>query len=84
MNFPRGTVIHHKVMGKVMGKGMAIKEIDDNGEKKVEVRMANGHIEKFYPEELESDDEVQTRQRRQIDEDNRANEERGKRLDPFS
>ena len=80
MNFPRGTVVHHKVMGK----GIAINDVDDNGEKKVEVRMANGHIEKFYPEELESDDEVQSRYRRQIDEVNRANDERAKRLDPFS
>lgn len=78
--FPRGTVVHHKVMGK----GIAINEVDDKGEKKIEVRMENGHIEKFYPEELETDDVVQARQRRQIDEVNRANEELAKKLDPYS
>lgn len=80
MTFARGTVVHHKVMGK----GIAINEVDDKGEKKIEVRMENGHIEKFYPEELETDDVVQARQRRQIDEVNRANEELAKKLDPYS
>lgn len=80
MTFTRGTVVHHKVMGK----GIAINEVDDKGEKKIEVRMENGHIEKFYPEELETDDVVQARQRRQIDEVNRANEELAKKLDPYS
>ena len=80
MTFTRGTVVHHKVMGK----GIAINEVDDKGEKKIEVRMENGHIEKFYPEELETDDVIQARQRRQIDEVNRANEELAKKLDPYS
>ena len=80
MTFARGTVVHHKVMGK----GIAINEVDDKGEKKIEVRMENGHIEKFYPEELETDDVVQARQRRQIDEVNKANEELAKKLDPYS
>ena len=80
MTFARGTVVHHKVMGK----GIAINEVDDKGEKKIEVRMENGHIEKFYPEELETDDVVQARQRRQIDEVNRANEELAKKLDPYN
>ena len=80
MTFTRGTVVHHKVMGK----GIAINEVDDKGEKKIEVRMENGHIEKFYPEELETDDVVQARQRRQIDEVNRANEELAKKLDPYN
>lgn len=80
MTFARGTVVHHKVMGK----GIALNEVDEGGEKKVEVRMDNGHIEKFYPEELEADDVVQARQRRQIDEVNRANEELAKKLDPYN
>jgi hypothetical protein len=49
----------------------------------VEVRMENGHIEKFYPEELESDDVVQARYERQAEEINRSNEERAKKLDPY-
>ncbi|MDO8618796.1 MAG: hypothetical protein Q7R49_02500 [Candidatus Daviesbacteria bacterium] len=80
MNFIRGTVVHHKVMGK----GIVINEVEDGGEKKIEVRMANGHLEKFYPEELETDEVVQARNRNQIEEVNSANEERAKRLDPYA
>ncbi|MFH0748536.1 MAG: hypothetical protein V1915_01235 [Candidatus Bathyarchaeota archaeon] len=76
MKFARGTVVRHKVMGK----GVVLNEIDDG---MVEVRMANGVPQKFYPEELEADEEVQARQRRQTEEVNRANEERAKRLDPY-
>lgn len=72
MIFARGTVVHHKVMGK----GTAINEVEEKGEKMVEVRMENGHIEKFYPEELESDDTVQARNRAKVAEANRANEAR--------
>lgn len=79
MTFARGTVVHHKVMGK----GIAINEVEEKGEKMVEVRMENGHIERFYPEELESDDVVQARYERQAEEINRSNEERAKKLDPY-
>jgi len=79
MIFTRGTVVHHKVMGK----GIALNEVDEAGEIKIEVRMENGHIEKFYPEELETDEVVQARNRNQIAEVNGANEERAKKLDPF-
>lgn len=80
MTFARGTVVHHKVMGK----GIALNEVEEKDEKKIEVRMENGHIEKFYPEELETDEAVQARNRNQIEEVNRANEERAKKLDPYS
>lgn len=80
MTFTRGTVVYHKIMGR----GIVLNEIDEGSEKKIEVRMANGHIEKFYPEELETEAVVVARQRGQIDEANRANEERGRRLDPFN
>lgn len=74
--FPRGTVVHHKVMGK----GIAINNTD---KEKVEVRMANGQIEKFYPEELETEDEVIAQWRRQSEEANRANRNRIDELDPY-
>lgn len=77
MKFTRGTVVHHKVMGK----GVVLNETEDE---MIEVRMANGIPQKFYPEELETDEEVQARQRRQIEECNRANEERGRKLDPYN
>jgi len=77
--FPRGTVVHHKVMGK----GVVLNEIDEKGEKMIEVRMENGVPQKFYPEELETNEVVQARNRNQIEEVNRANEERAKKLDPF-
>jgi len=77
--FTRGTVVHHKVMGK----GVVLNEIDEKGEKMIEVRMENGVPQKFYPEELETDEVVQARNRNQIEEVNRANEERAKKLDPF-
>lgn len=79
MKFTRGTVVHHKVMGK----GIVLNEIEEKGEKMIEVRMENGVPQKFYPEELETDEAVQTRNRNQIAEVNRANEERAKRLDPY-
>lgn len=75
----RGTVVHHKVMGK----GVVLNEVDEKGEKMIEVRMENGVPQKFYPEELETDEVVQTRRRSQIEEVNRANEERAKKLDPY-
>ncbi len=78
--FARGTVVHHKVMGK----GVVLNEIDEKGEKMIEVRMENGVPQKFYPEELETDEAVQARNRNQIDEVNRANEELAKKLDPYN
>lgn len=73
--FTRGTVVHHKVMGK----GIALNEVKDGEDIKIEVRMANGHIEKFYPEELETDAVVRAREQNQIDQINQANEENAKR-----
>lgn len=73
--FTRGTVVHHKVMGK----GIALNEVKEGEETKIEVRMANGHIEKFYPEELETDAVVKAREQNQIDQINRANEENAER-----
>lgn len=75
MKFERGAVVHHKVMGKET----ALKEVDENGEKKIEVRMSNGHIQKFYPEELESDEEVKARDANQIAGVMKMNEENAKR-----
>jgi antitoxin component YwqK of YwqJK toxin-antitoxin module len=77
--FTRGTVVHHKVMGKEI----VLNEVDEKGEKMIEVRMENGVPQKFYPEELETDEVVQARNRSQIEEVNRANEERAKNLDLF-
>lgn len=77
--FTRGTVVHHKVMGK----GVVLNEVDEKGEKMIEVRMENGVPQKFYPEELESDAEVQARNRNQIEKVNRANAELARKLDPF-
>lgn len=77
--FPRGTIVHHKIMGK----GIALNEIKEKGENKIEVRMANGHIEKFYPEELESNDTVSARKKAQLREVEKANEDLAKKLDPF-
>lgn len=74
MNFTRGTVVHHKVLGK----GIVLNELEEEGEKKIKVRMANGHIEKFYSEELETDEVVQERDRRMVEEVVRGNEERAK------
>lgn len=79
MKFTRGTVVHHKVMGK----GVILNKAGEGDEKMIEVRMGNGIPQKFYPEELETDVEVQARERNQIAEVNRANEERVKELDPF-
>ncbi len=74
--FSRGTVVHHKVMGI----GVAINESDDN-DGMVEVRMKNGQKEKFYPEELETQEEVNARNKRMSDEINAAN---ARRIDPYS
>lgn len=38
-----------------MGRGVAINEFEDG---LIEVRMENGQREKFYPEELETEAEV--------------------------
>ncbi len=70
--FTRGTVVHHKVMGK----GVVLNEIDEKGEKIIEVRMENGVPQKFYPEELETDETIQARNRAKTAEANRANEAR--------
>lgn len=72
MKFARGAVVHHKMMGK----GVVLNETDDG---MVEVRMANGIPQKFYPEELETDEEVQARDRRKTEEVVRSNEERAER-----
>lgn len=77
--FNRGTVVYHKIMGK----GIVLNEVDDNGEKKIEVRMSNGQIEKFYPEELETNEVVQARERNQIEEVVRGNEERASKFASF-
>lgn len=79
MIFTRGTVVRHKVMGK----GVVLKEVNENGETMVEVRMENGAPQKFYPEELETNEAVLARLQAQTDAVNRANEERAKRIDPF-
>jgi hypothetical protein len=79
MTFTRGVVVYHKIMGR----GIVLNEIGDGSEKKIEVRMANGQIEKFYPEELETEAVVVARQRGEIDEVNRSNAERAKKLDPW-
>ena len=58
-NFTRGAVVYHKVMGK----GIVLNKLEDG---MVEVRMANGHIEKFYPEELETEAEYDAKNRDEI------------------
>ncbi len=58
--FTRGTVIHHKVMGR----GVIINEAD--AKSLFEVRMVNGHIERFYAEEMETEAEVDARIQRQM------------------
>jgi len=75
MKFTRGTVVHHKVMGK----GIVLNVVD---KEMIEVRMENGHLQKFYPEELETDEEVRARKRRETEEVNRTNENR-LNLDPY-
>lgn len=74
--FTRGTVVHHKIMGK----GVVLNEVDEKGEKMIEVRMENGVPQKFYPEELETNEAIQVRNRNQIAEVNQANEERAKKI----
>lgn len=73
MKFTRGTVVYHKVMGK----GVVLNEANKG---MIEVRMANGHIEKFYAEELETEEEVQARWNRQAREINQSNKTR---FDPY-
>lgn len=80
MTFARGTVVHHKVMGK----GIALNEIEVKGDKMVEVRMKNGQTEKFYPEELESDEVVKARDEAMAEEINRSNKNRWSEADPFA
>lgn len=52
--FKRGVVVYHKVMGK----GVVIDTAEGGMFK---VRMANGVVETYYPEELETEDEVQAK-----------------------
>lgn len=73
--FKRGDIVHHKIMGK----GVVLNIVTIKDEEKVEVRMSNGHTEKFYPEELETDAIVQARDRDQIEEVVKSNEERAKK-----
>ena len=47
-----------------MGRGIVINDVDDKGF--VEVRMSNGHIEKYFPEELETNEEVNARRQNQM------------------
>ena len=60
--FTRGTVVYHKVMGK----GVAIDELEDG---MIQVRMENGQKESFYPEELETEEEFDARNRDKISDD---------------
>lgn len=73
MKFVRGVVIYHKVMGK----GVVLNQID---EEKFEVRMMNGQIEHFYPEELEIEEEIKDRSRKIAKEVQAANRKRLKGL----
>ncbi len=52
--FVRGLVVFHKVMGK----GVVLGKTDDG---LVEIRMENGQKEKYYPEELETEQELDSR-----------------------
>lgn len=72
--FTRGTVVHHKVMGK----GIVINEVEEKGEKMIEVRMESGIPQKFYPEELETDEVVQEREQRKVNEIMQINQENAK------
>lgn len=49
-----------------MGQGVALNELEDG---MVEVRMANGQKERFYPEELETEKEYDARNRNEIEDD---------------
>ena len=69
MMFARGTVVEHKLMGR----GVIINEVQENGETKIEVRMQNGMPQKFYPEELEDAAEIDSRNFQQAQEAMRAN-----------
>ena len=75
MNFSRGVIVYHKAIGK----GVVLNEVGEGNEKKVEVRMANGHIDKFYPEELETEEEVRARGMRESEEIKRLNEKNTER-----
>ncbi len=61
--FQRGSVIYHKTMG--IGS-----VLNENKDGMVEVRMQNGHIEKFYPEELETEQEFLTKNKNNIEDKN--------------
>lgn len=61
--FQRGNVIYHKTMGV----GVVLNETNDG---KVEVRMQNGHIEKFFPEELETEQKFLAKNKNDIDDKN--------------
>lgn len=61
-----------------MGKGVVLNKLDDG---MVEVRMENGQREKFYPEELETEGEVQARWDEEAERINQANKNR---LDPYN
>ena len=63
--------------------GTAINDVEVKGEKMVEVRMANGVIEKFYPEELESDESRKARWKGEAEEVNRSNQNRFESDDPY-
>lgn len=60
--FTRGTVVYHKVMGK----GVTINQTQEG---MIEVRMVSGLIEKFYPEELETEHDVDAKNKNYIAED---------------
>jgi len=60
-----------------MGKGVALNELPDG---KIEVRMENGNVEKFYAEELETEAEVQQRDR---DTARRMSEAMRENYDPY-
>lgn len=76
MNFNRGDIAYHKIIGKVVILG----EITENDEIFIKVRTDKGTIEKFYPEELESVETVIARARTKADEVNRMNEENAKKI----
>jgi len=82
MIFPRGTIVHHKVHGGA--SGTAINDVDVKGDIMVEVRMANGVIEKFFPEELESDETRKARWAVEGEAANRANQNRWGEDDPYA
>lgn len=60
--FSKGTIVYHKSMGD---KGVVINEADGM----IEVRTSNGHITKFHPEELETEQEFDAKNRNEITDD---------------